>query len=166
MSLENTPIGLSDEQTQKLNSLVAQESKRPREGKLPASKLLEAAGFSADQTAMVLDYAAAEGKAGNDFESLYGEQLVQMIQRRESIIRALAGYNALQIAALNKSLSKMRHDLNGKLSIMLAGAELAKMKPEMAPKMIDRLIEQPAEITRLLKEFSAEFEKTLGITRS
>jgi hypothetical protein len=70
-----------------------------------------------------------------------------------------------QIAELNQKLSKMRHDINNNLAMMLAAAELAKLKPDMAPKMLDRLIEQPAKMTAQLKEFSAEFEKTFGITR-
>ena len=70
-----------------------------------------------------------------------------------------------QIAELNQKLSKMRHDINNNLAMMLAAAELAKLKPDMAPKMLDRIIEQPAKMTAQMKEFSAEFEKTLGITR-
>jgi len=70
-----------------------------------------------------------------------------------------------QVAELNQKLSRMRHDINNNLAMMLAAAELAKLKPEMAPKMLDRVIEQPAKMTAQLKEFSADFEKTLGITR-
>lgn len=70
-----------------------------------------------------------------------------------------------QIADLNQKLAKMRHDINNNLAMMLAAAELAKMKPEMADKMLDRLIEQPAKMTAQLKAFSAEFEKALGISR-
>ena len=70
-----------------------------------------------------------------------------------------------QIGELNQSLSKMRHDVNNNLSMMLAAAELAKLKPEMAAKMLDRLIEQPGKLSAQIKEFSAEFEKALGITK-
>ena len=70
-----------------------------------------------------------------------------------------------QIADLNQKLSKMRHDINNNLAMMLAAAELAKLKPDMAAKMLDRLIEQPGKMSSQLKEFSAEFEKTLGISR-
>ena len=70
-----------------------------------------------------------------------------------------------QIAELNKKLSTMRHDINNNLSMVMAAAELAKLKPEMADKMLTRLIEQPAKITTQLKDFSAEFEKVLQITR-
>ena len=71
-----------------------------------------------------------------------------------------------QIAELNQKLSRMRHDINNNLAMMLAAAELAKLKPDMAPKMLDRVIEQPAKMTAQIKDFSADFEKMLGITRS
>ena len=71
-----------------------------------------------------------------------------------------------QIAELNKKLSTMRHDINNNLSMVMAAAELAKLKPEMADNMLTRLIEQPAKITAQLKEFSTEFERILQITRS
>jgi len=70
-----------------------------------------------------------------------------------------------QIADLNQKLSKLRHDLNNNLAMMLAAAELAKLKPETSAKMLDRVIEQPGKMTAQIKEFSAEFEKILGITR-
>jgi len=69
-----------------------------------------------------------------------------------------------QIADLNQKLSKLRHDLNNNLAMMLAAAELAKLKPDIAAKMLDRVIEQPSKISAQIREFSAEFEKTFGIT--
>ena len=71
-----------------------------------------------------------------------------------------------QVADLNKKLSTMRHDINNNLSMVMAAAELAKLKPEMAEKMLNRLLEQPTKISTQLKDFSAEFERTLQITRS
>jgi len=70
-----------------------------------------------------------------------------------------------EIDALNKKLSAMRHDINNQLSMIMAAAELIKMKPEMAPRMADKLTSQPARITELIRSFSADFENTLGITR-
>lgn len=69
------------------------------------------------------------------------------------------------IDALNKKLSAMRHDINNRLSMVMAAAELIRMKPEMAPKMSNRLLTQPAKITELMKNFSAEFERAMGITK-
>ena len=70
-----------------------------------------------------------------------------------------------QIEELNNKLSATRHDINNHLSMMMAAAELIRMKPEMAPKMADKLVTQPAKITELIRGFSAEFERVLGISR-
>jgi len=70
-----------------------------------------------------------------------------------------------QIADLNKKLATMRHDINNNLSMVMAAAELAKLKPEMADKMLTRLLEQPSKISAQLRDFSAEFERILQITR-
>jgi hypothetical protein len=70
-----------------------------------------------------------------------------------------------QIAELNAKLSKMRHDINNNLAMMMAAAELLKLKPELADKMLGRLLEQPSKITSQIKDFSAEFERTFGISR-
>ena len=71
-----------------------------------------------------------------------------------------------QIDALNQKLSAMRHDINNHLSMLMAAAELIRMKPEMASRISEKLISQPAKITELIRGFSAEFEKAMGITRS
>lgn len=71
-----------------------------------------------------------------------------------------------QIDTLNQKLSEIRHDINNQLSIMMAAAELVRLKPEMAPRLSERLIGPPGKIKLLVREFSDEFERTLGITRS
>ena len=68
-----------------------------------------------------------------------------------------------QISELNDKLSKMRHDVNNNLAMMLASAELAKLKPDLAEKMLGRLVDQPGKISTQIKDFSAAFEKALGI---
>lgn len=70
-----------------------------------------------------------------------------------------------QIDELNKKLSATRHDINNHLSMLMAAAELIRMKPEMAPKMAEKLMAQPSKITQLMQQFSADFESALGITR-
>lgn len=70
-----------------------------------------------------------------------------------------------QIADLNKQLSTMRHDINNNLSLIMAAVELARLKPEAVTRMIATLAEQPAKIGGTMTKFSAEFEKTFGITR-
>lgn len=70
-----------------------------------------------------------------------------------------------QIAELNQKLSTMRHDINNSLALVLAGVELMKVKPDTAPRMLGTIAEQPGRITALMRQFSAEFEETMGIKR-
>ncbi len=70
-----------------------------------------------------------------------------------------------QIDDLNRRLSHMRHEINNHLSLIVAAAELIRLKPELTQKMSASLVEQPPKITTELSRFSAEFEKTFGITR-
>ena len=70
-----------------------------------------------------------------------------------------------QIVELNDKLSKMRHDINNNLAMLLAAAELLKLKPETAEKMLGRILEQPQKINLQVKDFSAAFEQAFGITR-
>ena len=70
-----------------------------------------------------------------------------------------------QIADLTKKLSTLRHDINGDLALIVAAAELIKLNPSAAERMLATLLEQPAKIRDRADKFSAEFEKTLGILR-
>ena len=70
-----------------------------------------------------------------------------------------------QIAALNDTLSAMRHDINNQLSLIVAAVELIRHKPSTAERMMATLVEQPPRITKSLEKFSTEFERHLGITR-
>ena len=70
-----------------------------------------------------------------------------------------------QIAELNKHLSTLRHDINGDLALIVAAAELIKLNPDLLPRMLTTLSEQPPKIRDRADKFSAAFEKMLGITR-
>ncbi len=70
-----------------------------------------------------------------------------------------------QIDELNKKLAGMRHDINNTLSLIVAAAELMRVKPQMAERMLATMMEQPAKITASMGEFTASFERTVGITR-
>ena len=70
-----------------------------------------------------------------------------------------------QLKELNGKLSVMRHDINNKLSLIVAAVELIRHKPQMAENWMPTLAEQPAKIAATLAKFSAEFEQALGITR-
>ncbi len=69
---------------------------------------------------------------------------------------------AEQVAELNQMLSTLRHDINNRLSLMVAAIELLRTKPQMAERMIVTLVEQPPKIAGALTKFSADFEKTFG----
>ena len=73
--------------------------------------------------------------------------------------------SANQIARLNDQLAEMRHAVNNHLALMVAATEMMRLKPEMAPAMAVSLAEQPGKITKELRHFSDEFERTLNITQ-
>ncbi len=68
-----------------------------------------------------------------------------------------------QLDELNRKLSKMRHDIKNNLTVILGTAELIRLKPEVAPRMIVSLLEQPGRITQSMEEFTREFHQALGI---
>jgi hypothetical protein len=70
-----------------------------------------------------------------------------------------------KIAEINHKLSKLRHDVNNNLLLIMASAELLRYKPEMAEQMTQTLIDQPPKVTQAMNEFTTEFEDFLGITR-
>ncbi len=71
-----------------------------------------------------------------------------------------------QVAELSKLLSTMRHDINGDLALIVAAAELIKLNPEITPRMLTTVLEQPTKIKDRADKFSAAFETILGIKRS
>jgi Cu/Ag efflux protein CusF len=70
-----------------------------------------------------------------------------------------------QLEALNSQLATMRHDINNYLSLLVAASELIRFKPQAAENMLGTMGEQPKKISAAMNKFTAEFEKTLGITR-
>lgn len=70
-----------------------------------------------------------------------------------------------QIAALNRGLADMRHDVNNHLSLVLAAVELIRAKPQMTERMITTLLEQPPKISQAMQKYSSEFENAYGIKR-
>jgi hypothetical protein len=65
------------------------------------------------------------------------------------------------VGQLSERLSRLRHDINGCLSVIVGATEIMQMKPdaETAQKWLPRLAEQPARITQMMKEFSTSFER-------
>jgi hypothetical protein len=70
-----------------------------------------------------------------------------------------------QMEELGRKLSQLRHNINNHLSLIVAAAELIKRKPEMGPKMMDSLVDQPQKIVDEVRKFSDEFNHALGISR-
>ena len=71
-----------------------------------------------------------------------------------------------QVAELNSKLSNLRHDINNNLLLIMASAELARLKPETTAQMMTTLLDQPQKISETMNKFSLVFEQPLGITRS
>ena len=70
-----------------------------------------------------------------------------------------------QVAALDRLFSELRHNVNNHLALMVAALELVRRKPDAASRVIDNLLDQPQRIAEELRQFSAEFDKALKITR-
>jgi len=70
-----------------------------------------------------------------------------------------------QIEELNQKLSKMRHDINNHLSLVVFAVEVLRSKPEMLERMTATLADQPPKITADIAKFSAEFEQAFSVTR-
>jgi len=73
--------------------------------------------------------------------------------------------NPEAVADLNQKLSELRHAINGSLALIVAASELIRIRPDSAARMMATMVEQPDKIKQLMNGFSAEFEKSLGITR-
>ena len=71
-----------------------------------------------------------------------------------------------QIADLSRKLATLRHDINNNLLLIMASAELVRVKPETTEKMMNTLLDQPPKITDAMTRFSNEFEAILGIKKS
>ncbi len=73
--------------------------------------------------------------------------------------------SAEQVADLNRKVSDLRHDINNHLSLIMAGVELVKLRPDTSDRMLASIAEQPPKVIEALKKFSGEFDAVLRITR-
>jgi hypothetical protein len=73
--------------------------------------------------------------------------------------------NAEQVGELNKKLASLRHDVNNNLSLIIAAAEIIRLRPQSADRMWSGLTEKPHKIAEAIAQFSRELETALGITR-
>jgi hypothetical protein len=70
-----------------------------------------------------------------------------------------------QILELHQKLRDMRHDVNGKLTNIMAAAELIRMRPESTEERLKLLLDQPLKAADHLAEFSRAFEEAFGLRR-
>ena len=70
-----------------------------------------------------------------------------------------------QIGELNRKLADLRHDINNRVSVMLASTELLQRRPETAERMLASLAEQPPKIIETITQFSHDLEAAFHITR-
>lgn len=66
-----------------------------------------------------------------------------------------------QVAAFEKGLSMMRHNVNNHLSLIVAACELMRRKPEIATRLIENILQQPERISKEISLFSETAEATL-----
>jgi hypothetical protein len=73
--------------------------------------------------------------------------------------------SAEQVTELMQKLSKMRHDVNNNLTLIISAGELLRRKPELAERMSATISDQSGKIEAALRHFSADTEQLLGILK-
>jgi len=71
-----------------------------------------------------------------------------------------------QIAQLNQTLSRKRHEVNNDLAVIGSAIELIRMNPSQTTRMLDMIAQRVPTIKAHISELSAELERALGITRT
>lgn len=74
--------------------------------------------------------------------------------------------NVEQIQELNRKLSMMRHDVNGKLTQITLALELLRLQPNDGERWMNMITNQPQKIIADIAQFSRDLEAALKITRS
>ncbi|MFM2294560.1 MAG: hypothetical protein RLZZ350_973 [Verrucomicrobiota bacterium] len=69
-----------------------------------------------------------------------------------------------QVTELSHKLATLRHDINNHLLLIMASAELIRVKPTSADEMVENLLDQAPKITAAMSQFSRELELSLGLT--
>ncbi|MDB6130034.1 MAG: hypothetical protein JWM04_1141 [Verrucomicrobiales bacterium] len=69
-----------------------------------------------------------------------------------------------QVRELNTKLSQMRHEVNNKLSLLVAATEMLNYKPEISERMIEAVNAQPEKIKLVVQEFAREFDRAFSLT--
>ncbi len=77
-----------------------------------------------------------------------------MASHEDNDLLSSGGYGSL-----SERLSKMRHDIRGSLTILVAGCDMIRMKPELSEKYLNQFSEKSQQIIHLMDEFSRHFER-------
>jgi hypothetical protein len=70
-----------------------------------------------------------------------------------------------EVRELREKLVDLRHDVNNKVSLMLAALEMIRQRPETRDSMLDSFSRQPKQILDAVSQFSKALESALGITK-
>lgn len=68
------------------------------------------------------------------------------------------------VRELGSKLATMRHNINNNLALLVAALELLKRKPDMAPRLLESMSQQPDKIVEEMRQFSDAFESALGFS--
>lgn len=69
------------------------------------------------------------------------------------------------VAELHQKLGDMRHSVNNHLTLITTALELMRRKPDVIPRMMESLSDQPEKIRLEVSEYSDVFERILNIRR-
>jgi nitrogen-specific signal transduction histidine kinase len=70
------------------------------------------------------------------------------------------------ILALHDLLRDVRHGIRNDIAVIVAIAELIRVRPDLLDTKLSQVSVQTARLVERLEQFSAEFEKSLGVVRT
>jgi len=70
------------------------------------------------------------------------------------------------ILALHDLLRDVRHGIRNDIAVIVAIAELIRVRPDLLDTKLSQVSVQTARLVERLEQFSAEFEKSLGVVRA
>jgi len=70
-----------------------------------------------------------------------------------------------EILALHELLREARHGIRNDIAVIVAIAELIRIRPDLLDSKLSQVSVQTSKLVEKLEQFSAEFEKTLGVVR-
>lgn len=68
-----------------------------------------------------------------------------------------------EVAEFRRRLTKLRHDVNNNLTLIISAGELLRRRPELAERMATTITEQSGKIEEALRHFSSDTERLLPV---